>query len=128
MRMSEQAAPAHVVAELAREIRRDFPGDLHLIAVLKGAFGIFYNMPLLYNQFLNLGTGQGVSGNPTLVSNVETLYNVHMAEMGTPVTEKFLSVCGAVKEPQSLWAPVGTPFRDLLALAGGATVDAGEAQ
>ena len=26
------------VAELAQEIRRDFPGDLHLIAVLKGAF------------------------------------------------------------------------------------------
>jgi hypoxanthine phosphoribosyltransferase len=26
------------VAELAGQIRRDFPGDLHLIAVLKGAF------------------------------------------------------------------------------------------
>jgi hypoxanthine phosphoribosyltransferase len=26
------------VAELAGEIRRDFPGDLHLVAVLKGAF------------------------------------------------------------------------------------------
>jgi hypoxanthine phosphoribosyltransferase len=26
------------IAELAREIRHDFPGDLHLIAVLKGAF------------------------------------------------------------------------------------------
>ena len=26
------------IAELAAEIRRDFPGDLHLIAVLKGAF------------------------------------------------------------------------------------------
>jgi hypoxanthine phosphoribosyltransferase len=26
------------IAELAGEIRRDFPGDLHLIAVLKGAF------------------------------------------------------------------------------------------
>ena len=26
------------IGELAREIRRDFPGDLHLIAVLKGAF------------------------------------------------------------------------------------------
>jgi len=26
------------VAELAAEIRRDFPGDLHVVAVLKGAF------------------------------------------------------------------------------------------
>ena len=58
-----------------------------------------------------------------VVNNVETLYNVHLAQNGTPVTEKFLSVCGAVKHPQSFWAPVGTPFRDLLALAGGATVD-----
>jgi Na+-translocating ferredoxin:NAD+ oxidoreductase RnfC subunit len=57
-----------------------------------------------------------------VVNNVETLYNVYMAEQGTPVTEKFLSVCGAVKEPKSFWAPVGAPFRDLLALAGGATV------
>ena len=57
-----------------------------------------------------------------VVNNVETLYNVHLAEQGRPVTEKFLSVCGAVKEPKSLWAPIGTPFRDLLALAGGATV------
>ena len=58
-----------------------------------------------------------------VVSNVETLYNVHLAEQGRPVTEKFLSVCGAVKEPKSYWAPVGTPFRDLVALAGGAAVD-----
>ena len=55
-----------------------------------------------------------------VVNNVETLYNVHLAEQGRPVTEKFLSVCGAVKEPKSFWAPVGTPFRELLALAGGA--------
>jgi Na+-translocating ferredoxin:NAD+ oxidoreductase RnfC subunit len=57
-----------------------------------------------------------------VVNNVETLYNVHLAEQGTPVTEKFLSVCGAVRQPKSFWAPVGTPFRDLIALAGGATV------
>ena len=57
-----------------------------------------------------------------VVNNVETLYNVHAAEQGRPVTQKFLSVCGAVKEPKSFWAPIGTPFRDLLALAGGATV------
>jgi Na+-translocating ferredoxin:NAD+ oxidoreductase RnfC subunit len=57
-----------------------------------------------------------------VVNNVETLYNVHYAREGRPVTEKFLSVCGAVNEPKSFWAPVGTPFRDLLALAGGATI------
>jgi len=56
-----------------------------------------------------------------VVNNVETLYNVKLALEGRPVTEKFLSVCGAVAQPKSLWAPVGTPFRDLLAMAGGAT-------
>jgi Na+-translocating ferredoxin:NAD+ oxidoreductase RnfC subunit len=58
-----------------------------------------------------------------VVNNVETLYNVHLAEQGIPVTHKFLSVCGAVRRPKSLWVPVGTSFRDLLALAGGATVE-----
>jgi len=57
-----------------------------------------------------------------VVNNVETLYNVHLAGQGKPVTQKFLSVCGAVREPKSFWVPVGTPFRDLLALAGGASV------
>jgi len=57
-----------------------------------------------------------------VVNNVETLYNVDLAARGTPVTQKFLSVCGAVKQPKSFWAPVGTSFRDLIALAGGATV------
>src|SRR5690242_17730306 len=56
-----------------------------------------------------------------VVNNVETLYNVHYALEDRPVTEKFLSVCGAVREPKSFWVPIGTPFRDLLALAGGAT-------
>jgi Na+-translocating ferredoxin:NAD+ oxidoreductase RnfC subunit len=57
-----------------------------------------------------------------VVNNVETLYNVQLAEQGQPVTQKFLSVCGAVKEPKSFWAPVGTSFRDLIAMAGGTTV------
>lgn len=58
-----------------------------------------------------------------VVSNVETLYNVHRAEHDRPVIETFLSVCGAVREPKSFWAPVGATFRDLIAAAGGATVD-----
>jgi Na+-translocating ferredoxin:NAD+ oxidoreductase RnfC subunit len=58
-----------------------------------------------------------------VVNNVETLYNVHLAEQGIPVTRKFVSVCGAVGRPKSFWVPVGTPFRDLIALAGGAAVE-----
>ncbi len=57
-----------------------------------------------------------------VVSNVESLYNVHRAAQGKPVTETFLSICGAVKTAKSFWAPVGTSFRDLIAAAGGATV------
>src|SRR6185295_13952916 len=58
-----------------------------------------------------------------VVNNVETLYNVNLAEREIPVTEKFLSVTGAVRESKSFWVPVGTPFRDLLAMAGGTTID-----
>ena len=58
-----------------------------------------------------------------VVNNVETLYNVALAERDTPVTEKFLSVCGAVRNAKSFWAPVGASFRELIARAGGATVD-----
>jgi Na+-translocating ferredoxin:NAD+ oxidoreductase RnfC subunit len=56
-----------------------------------------------------------------VVNNVETLYNVHQASRGQPVTRKFLSVAGAVAEPKSFWVPVGTSFREVLALAGGPT-------
>jgi Na+-translocating ferredoxin:NAD+ oxidoreductase RnfC subunit len=59
-----------------------------------------------------------------VVNNVETLYNVNQASRGAPVVRKFLSVAGAVREPKSFWAPVGTPFRDLIELAGGAAVPA----
>jgi Na+-translocating ferredoxin:NAD+ oxidoreductase RnfC subunit len=58
-----------------------------------------------------------------VVNNVETLYNVLQASQGQPVTRKFVTICGAVKKPMSFWAPLGTPFHDLIAMAGGPTVD-----
>ncbi len=57
-----------------------------------------------------------------VVNNVETLYNVHAANEGRPVTRKFLSVAGAVAQPKSLWVPIGISFREVIELAGGATV------
>ena len=56
-----------------------------------------------------------------VVNNVETLYNVHQAQQGAPVTHKFVSVNGVVNTPKSFRVPIGTPFRDLIEIAGGAS-------
>jgi len=54
-----------------------------------------------------------------LVQNVQTLFNISRAAEGRPVTHRLLTVAGAVARPVTLWVPVGTPMRDVLAWAGG---------
>ena len=54
----------------------------------------------------------------TVVVNVETLVNVGL---GRPVTHKYLTVAGAVREPVTLRVPVGTSIAEVIAAAGGAT-------
>ncbi|MGB9606396.1 MAG: SLBB domain-containing protein, partial [Bryobacteraceae bacterium] len=55
-----------------------------------------------------------------VVNNVETLYNVHRASQGLPVTEKFLSVTGAVLRPSAFRVPLGVSFREIIEQVGGA--------
>lgn len=57
-----------------------------------------------------------------VVCNVETFANIARAADGTPVTEKLLTIAGAVGEPATLSVPLGTSLRDCLAAVGGATV------
>lgn len=54
-----------------------------------------------------------------LVQNVQTLFNISRAADGHPVTHRLLTVAGAVGRPVTLWAPLGTAIRDVLAWAGG---------
>ncbi len=54
-----------------------------------------------------------------LVQNVQTLFNIARADKGAAVTHRLLTVAGAVARPVTLWAPVGTSLRDVLAWAGG---------
>lgn len=57
-----------------------------------------------------------------VVNNVETLYNISAAAEGAPVTEKFITVAGAVNRPLTFVAPIGMSYRDAVAAAGGASV------
>jgi Na+-translocating ferredoxin:NAD+ oxidoreductase RnfC subunit len=62
-----------------------------------------------------------------VVSNVETLLNVALADSSVPVTETFVTVAGAVASPMTVKVPVGTKVKDLIELAGGLTVDSAAA-
>ncbi len=55
-----------------------------------------------------------------VVNNVETMYNIARAAIGTPVIEKFITVTGAVRNPITFIAPIGMSYRDALEVAGGA--------
>src|ERR1035441_6248743 len=55
-----------------------------------------------------------------LVCNVEPLMNIGLDQ---PVTHKYLTVAGAVRTPVTLRVPIGVSIGEVIAAAGGATVD-----
>ncbi len=57
-----------------------------------------------------------------VVNNVETFYNISQADENIPVTKKFVSVAGAVRNPSSFFVPIGTSLNELLTHAGGAAI------
>jgi NADH-quinone oxidoreductase subunit F len=74
--------------------------------------------------------GYGLYGQPTTINNTETLASVPtimrngpqwFADLGKPNNggTKIFSVNGHVNNPGNFEVPMGTPFRDLLELAGG---------
>src|SRR5690349_15251334 len=108
-------------AEALEALKRNVPSDRIEFVLLGDFYPSGDEYELVYSATGRLIPPAGIPLQVgCVVNNVETLYNVHQARNGTPVTEKFLSVCGAVSEPKSLWVPVGTPFRELIRLAGGA--------
>ncbi|MBQ1989202.1 MAG: SLBB domain-containing protein [Clostridia bacterium] len=57
------------------------------------------------------------------VLNAETVYNIYKAMNGIPVTHKYVTITGEVKNPVTVYAPIGTPIEKLIALAGGVTIE-----
>ena len=58
-----------------------------------------------------------------VVSNVESLLNISRAMAGHPVTDRYLTVCGEVRNPIVCRVPIGTPAAEVIRLAGGARID-----
>ena len=59
-----------------------------------------------------------------IVYNVETMLNIYRAvKEGKPVTHKYCTVTGAVKNPVTLKLPLGMTVKEVLALAGGPEID-----
>ena len=58
-----------------------------------------------------------------VVSNAATVYQVHEALQGRPVTDKVLTIGGAVGNPMTVSVPIGAPLDQLPALAGGPVGD-----
>jgi Na+-translocating ferredoxin:NAD+ oxidoreductase RnfC subunit len=56
-------------------------------------------------------------------SNVETYKNIADADKDLPVTERCVTVGGAVRRPVTLQAPIGTSFSDLISIAGGPAIE-----
>lgn len=56
-----------------------------------------------------------------IVTNVETALNVLEATEGRPVTEKYVTLTGAVHTPKTVKVPLGITVAEALALAGGPT-------
>lgn len=54
-----------------------------------------------------------------VVNNVATVYAISQAMENTPFTQKILTVTGEVKKPTILCVPVGTSYKECIALAGG---------
>ena len=58
------------------------------------------------------------------VFNVETILNAYYAlTNGDGVTEKFITVTGAVKNPVTVKVPLGITVKEVIKLAGGAVID-----
>ncbi len=59
-----------------------------------------------------------------IVYNVETIYNVYKALFeNKPVTHKYMTIAGEVKEPKTIRVPIGMTFNEVVKLAGGLTIE-----
>jgi len=102
-------------------LRPKLPGGME-IAPLRDAYPAGDEFILVYDVLRRVIPPGGIPlAVGAVVLNVETAMNVARSPEW-PVTEKYLSVAGAVAEPVTLRVPVGVTLAECVAAAGGPTV------
>jgi Na+-translocating ferredoxin:NAD+ oxidoreductase RnfC subunit len=111
-------AKYHDVIDL---VRRRLPSGFET-APLDDAYPAGDEFILVYDVLGRVVPPGGIPLNVgAVVMNVETAMNVALAG-GQPVTEKYLTVAGAVAEPVTLRVPIGITLAECVAASGGPTV------
>ena len=108
-----------IVAHLRREIGADS-------SITVAELGNFYpagdEQVLVYDVLGRIVPEGGIPLNVgCVVQNIETLFNIDAALQNKPVTEKYITVIGAVRQPVTVRVPIGISLRQVLELAGGVT-------
>lgn len=102
-------------------LRARLPGGME-VAPLRDAYPAGDEFILVYDVTGRIIPPGGIPlAVGAVVMNVETALNVATSAQ-QPVTEKFLSIAGAVAEPVTLRVPIGVTLADCVAAAGGPTV------
>jgi Na+-translocating ferredoxin:NAD+ oxidoreductase RnfC subunit len=102
-------------------LRAKLPSNM-AVAELRDAYPAGDEFMLVYDVLNRVIPPGGIPLNVgAVVMNVETAVNVAGAK-SRPVTEKFLSVAGAVANPITLRVPLGVTLAQCVAAAGGPTV------
>ena len=97
------------------------PVELHL---LESFYPAGDEQTIVYEVTGRVVPPAGLPGNVgAVVNNVATMYAIYQAMRGNPVTRKYLTVTGEVRNPCVLCVPIGTPLRFCVELAGGTTCD-----
>ncbi len=102
-------------------LRSKLPGNMEA-ALLRDAYPAGDEFILVYDVLHRVIPPGGIPlAVGAVVMNVETAMNVARASHN-PVTEKYLSIAGAVAEPVTLRVPVGVTLAECVAAAGGSTI------
>lgn len=108
----------------AEALRRELPNYPKLRLHLLGAFYPAGDEQVIVYEVTGRVVPEG--GIPihvgAVVTNVETALNVLDAIDGHPVTDKYVTLAGAVRTPKTVKVPLGITVAQAIELAGGATV------